>query len=117
MVTFVWGRCASRFPATQLVVLLTLASESSKDARCYVRLDRLAVACRIKKRALQYCVQKLQKSGVLQVQVRKGLSNCYVLDREAIRQLPHLKSETEVERVVQPIAPLDPFGTSPESRM
>jgi hypothetical protein len=116
MTMLVWERCPSKFHGTDLVVLLKLAGESSADARCYLHVDVLAAACGIKPRALQYRTSDLEKSGVLHVEERKGTSNCYTLNREAIRRLPRVKCKS-VGEGVQQRAPLDPFGTSPEIRM
>jgi hypothetical protein len=93
----VWDRCPTKFSGSQLVVLLKLAASSSREARCYLHVDDLKRACGVKKRSLQYITKKLRKAGVLHVQERKGLSNCYTLNLDEIRKLPRVKARQPVD--------------------
>jgi hypothetical protein len=97
LLLLVWDRCPTKFNGTQLVVLLKLAASSSGKARCYLHVPDLARACGIKERTLQYVIRKLQKTGVLQVQERKGTSNCFTLNRDAIRKLARVKAEQPMD--------------------
>jgi hypothetical protein len=93
----VWELCPAKFNGTALVVLLKLAASSSREARSFLLVDDLAEACGVEVRALQYCLRKLQQAGVLHVRKRKAESNCYTLDRDAIRKLPRVKTVKPVD--------------------
>jgi hypothetical protein len=100
----VWSHCPTKFRGTELVVLLKLAGLSSGQARSYRWVDDLAQECGVKTRALQYITEHLQNAGVLHVQERNGMPNCYTLNREEIRKLPRVKAAQE------PLNSLDDLG-------
>ena len=97
LTTLVWQRCPPKFRGTELVVLLKLAGMSSRQGCSHLRVDALAAACGIRVRALQYSVNKIEKTGVLQVTENPGRSNCYALNLEAIRKMNRMTAAEETE--------------------
>jgi hypothetical protein len=94
----VWSRCPAKFRGTELVILLKLAGESSREGCSHLRVDALAVACGIHVRALQSAVKNIKKTGILDVIANPGRSNCYTLNLEALRKMQRMKQAAE-ERV------------------
>jgi hypothetical protein len=95
LTTLIWQRCPSKFRGTELVILLKLAGKSSRKGLSHLRVDELAAACGVGVRALQYSYRNLQKTGVLNVTVNHGQSNCFSLNLEAIRKMPRIKEAVE----------------------
>jgi hypothetical protein len=95
LTTLIWSRCPAKFRGTKLVILLKLAGLSSRAGCSHRRVDVLAAEVGIGVRALQYAINEIERTGVLQVTANPGLSNCYALNLEAIRKMPRIKQEAE----------------------
>ena len=97
LTTLIWSRCPAKFRGTELVILLKLAGLSSRVGCSHRRVDVLAAECGVGVRALQYAINEIEKTGVLQVTGNPGRSNCFALNLEAIRKMPRMKATEETE--------------------
>ena len=84
----VWQHAPSQFSGTPLVLLLKLAGLSQKNGHAFAGVERLALMCGVKPRALQYALRELLKAKVVKVQKRKGHSSRYFLETETIGKMP-----------------------------
>jgi hypothetical protein len=88
LTALVWQHAPSAFYGTDLVVLLKLAGLSQKEGHAFAGVERLAAMCGVKPRALRYALRQLTKGKVLKIKSRRGHSNHYFLDADAIKKLP-----------------------------
>jgi hypothetical protein len=104
LTALVWEHCPSKYNRSALVVLVKIAGLSSRDGHAFPSVDRLAEMCGVKSRRVRYILKKLKKDGVLKIQSRKGHSNRFFLQADAIRKLPLVIPPKESETPVTPTA-------------
>jgi len=101
LTVLVWEHAPSRFWGTDLNLLLKLAGLSQRDGFAFAGVERLAVMCGVKPRALRYALRELVKAKVLKVQNRKGHSNKYFLNVEELKKLPSIHRAEPIAEAVK----------------
>jgi len=101
LTVLVWEHAPSRFSGTDLNLLLKLAGLSAREGFAFAGVERLAVMCGVKPRALRYALRTLVKGKALKVQNRKGQSNKYFLNVEELKKLPSIHGAEPTEEAVK----------------
>ena len=107
LTVLVWEHAPSRFWGTNLVLLLKLAGLSQREGFAFAGVERLAVMCGVKPRALRYALSDLVKAKVLKIQARRGHSNKYFLNVEELKKLPSIRAAEPTAEAVKLAADLE----------
>lgn len=94
----------SDLPATDRMVMLSLADHANDDGLCYPSIGRLTRRTGLGERTIQEAIRRLEKSGLLDVQKNGGPKgvNVYIINIEPPQQPHPRSSRTPADDCVTP---------------